>query len=366
MTNKKLNLQKRKEKKYYSRLNGEYREAYEKVRNPNISINKNKKSVKKYIQSHPESIFDIEIKFPKLFDIYNQKNSKKTIRICNKISSSSGRIFIDIRGVELLSAAASALLISSIYKSISNKCIIKCNYPKLRKSEAVLQKIGFFEALSKENRLPDSIVNNFNDVNCWFIYRDTKFDSETILNIVHDFACSKLDKIANEPQISKNSMENIEKSIKELIANIVEHAYPEDYGFDKHWVLFAKYNEDNDTLVLVLSDSGKTIPNTFLHYHKDNPNLLEKIKGKAISDTTLIKSAIKFGRSGTDREGRGNGLPFVRKSINDFGGNMIIYSKKGCYIPSKSEYYGKAIKIYEQINGTIVNIQLPLQSLRSK
>ncbi len=368
MDRKHLKTLRRKEKKYFYRISGRYREQYESIRNPKISIRQNKKILKLFLKKNPKSIFDIEISFPIKFDIYNQKNSLKTIRVCNLISISSCRIFIDVSKVKLLSAAASALLITSIYKSLTNGSIIKCNYPKLKKSEAVLQKIGFFKAINKEERMSLETIHSFPDIKCWNVYKEDGCDIERITDIVQDISSTKFideDEDADEVDnlISKNKVKNIEISIKELVGNIVEHAYPRDYPFEKHWVLFVQYIKDTDRLILVLSDSGKTIPITFVKYHKENANFTEFLKKNIKTDNKLIQAAIKYGNTGTDKKGRGSGLPFVRESIINYGGNMMIYSKKGCYSPSKSEFDVNLLKLYDNINGTVINLNLPIESL---
>ncbi len=181
---------------------------------------------------------------------------------------------------------------------------------------------------------------------------------------VYEFCSEKLeDKEGNDLTISKDNIKKIEASIKEMIGNAVEHAYPENYKYDKQWVLFAQYNHDRNEFVIIISDSGLSIPITFVSYHKEDPDFKERIKSSLINDTRLVKMAVQESGSGTDKGGRGNGLSWVEESVQEYGGGLVIYSKNGCYISEGTTVFILPIKLSERINGTIVNILLPLDSL---
>ena len=74
-----------KEKKYFSRLNGQAKLIYKKYRNNKFSVNENKGKIRKLTKEYiTEPSFMIQL--PKKFSIYDQSNCRSVIRVCNLIT----------------------------------------------------------------------------------------------------------------------------------------------------------------------------------------------------------------------------------------------------------------------------------------
>jgi len=350
-----------KERRYYARLDGHFRDRYSRYRNPKWSKEKNKKRIHRLCKVHDSALY-FHIKFPSNFSIYSQSDSDDALRACCAISDSHRRILLDLSRVELISAAAAAMLMSCIYKALSKGTFIKCNHPADNKAVAVLQKIGLFSSLGKKSPLSTSVMNSYPDVECWYVYSENSFDAKTIYECVHDFA-KHLKNRDESQEISASGIRKLEINVKELIANIVEHAYSKEYTFDKRWLLFARYDHEKHWLTIIISDSGKTIPTTFVQYHQDDPGFSGRIKSALNSDRRLIAMAVQEAGTGTQKGGRGYGLRKVEQYVQEFGGGLFIYSRNGFYKSDGSTAYIHPIKLRKPVEGTIVDLILPLESL---
>ncbi len=363
-SNKKLIRKLRsKERAYYRRLKEPHRRLYIESRNKKLSVNKNRKKIRLKLKSQVD-LGSFFIAFPEYVDIYHQPNVRKSLRPCNAICTTDNlHITLDFRKVKRFSAAITAYLKSTIIKAKSMDKVIRCKCPRNEREKAVLQKVGIFDLISGDKPLSEKDINKHPDVGCWYQYTGTSGDPKLLYECVHEFTSIHLNN--NESvAISKETATQIEINIKELIGNVIEHAYSKSYRFDKSWVLYAMYQDENEHLVLVISDSGLTIPKTYIQYHKDDPTFSQSIKGKILEDGYWIKRAVQDSKSGTDKPGRGKGFERVERSIDGFGGSLIIYSKKGCYVSKNSTTYSKNVNLIEPVNGTIVTIELPLESLK--
>jgi len=343
-----------KEKRYYKRLRGDYKDSYKAIRKERNSIKQNKKRLK----STKKTDYN-RIKFPKELDIYDYHNTRNSLKSCNDIFGKGKYILLDFSVVELLSASVGAYLLSTVLKALSMGKVIRCKNPKDEKSKAVLQKIGLFKIIGKNEPLAEAQVNNYPDIERWFVYRSSKFNSQELYECVHEFTTSHIDKDSKE--MPNEHRKSIEKNIKELIGNTIEHAYPKGYTLDRHFILFAKY--EDDYLDLIISDSGLTIPITYVKYHRENAILKEYLKKGIKSDTTLIEMAVKKDISGTNLDGRGHGLNRAESMIKEYGGAMLIYSKKGYFLNKNNRAGFRHFKLALPIHGTVVNLSLPLESL---
>lgn len=349
-----------KEKRYNKRLKGDYKDKYRATRGKNRSIKENKQRVPKITKSKRTSY--ARIPFPKQFDIYSFHNSKATLKACNDIMLKGRFIVLDFTKIELLSASAGAYLLSTVLKALSQKIVIRCKHPKEMKTRAVLQKIGLYTIIGKDEPLTEEQVDEYPDVARWYVYKSNKFNSEELYERIHEFTTIHIDNSSIE--MPDEHRKNIEKNLKELIGNSVEHAYPQKYILDRHFILFAKYDTEKDYLDLLISDSGMSIPITYVKYHGENTILQEYLKKGIKSDTKIIEMAVKKHITGTNEKGRGHGLSKANSMIKKYGGAMLIYSKKGYYLSKNSDRAFHDFKLILPVHGTLVNLALPLESLK--
>ncbi len=348
-----------KEKQYNSRLEGDYKFIYRKKRDPKLSIKRNKRKAK----SIKTRVSLAVISFPKKFDIYHESNKRQTLKATNGILSKGRRVKLDLYKVEVFSAAATAYLLSVIHKALSFGIVVRCSLPKSEKSRAVLQKVGLIDLLNQSSGLSSSQVSSYPDVKRWYVHKGIDWDGEELSRSINEFTNAHLDD-TDIRQIPDQHRKRIERNIKELIGNILEHAYQENYKYDRHWILFGMYREEKEELVLVISDSGATIPKTYVHYHKDKPTMIERVGRKGLkTDDDLIKMAVQEKVSGTRISGRGYGLKSVEKSVSKTGGSLLIFSRKGQYMSGKQIFSVKLRNRGESVNGTVINISLPLETM---
>lgn len=298
-------------------------------------------------------------------DIYNDDNRQALSKICRGIRRFQGNhIHLSFQQGEIkISATGMLWLYAEIFRKIDEgKTKITCNYPSDKKAEQVLQHIGFFKKIGKAERISnDEIQKTDKNIHSWHVLSDST-DNGYDPKMVQNF----LEKITDptSPDISK-----INIATKELIANVIYHAYdkPDLLNDDKpdllkRWIIFGRV--EKESLIIVLGDLGKTIPVTI----KDN-DLLKQIIDRGDwaahrrimkNDSRLIEYAISTEGTKTKEKHRGKGLEEAIKNIKALQGDLAIYSRKGLYKPLLSRQEKRDWKKKTKIEGTIAEIKIPL------
>jgi anti-anti-sigma regulatory factor len=365
----------RKEKRYFSRIQEDindphYFEIYKKVRTGRqASLNYNKRRVKKIIKQEKGCQPSVSvINFKENIDLYNSKYSDTTINCANKISNTkTKKVFLNFKKIDFMSAAATAMLLSAIYRAKSKNKYITCNYPASLKTCAIMKQVGIFDAMDKAP--PENCnVDEFPDVKHWYKFvNDTLIDTKRVSQEAHkiiDFCCNK-----NVENIG-DYRDSLELNIGETILNIFDHAYEKESA-GKYWVLFAQYDTDKKSLCLIVSDHGIGIPKTFQNYHEKDSGwdiFLNKlapshrannyIKESIENLFELTKSKSYKKKSTQDRMGRGTGLKKIRNEIDKYNsGYLNVYSHDGFYssVGNKATFKAK-------IFGTIIEVFIPIEA----
>lgn len=299
--------------------------------------------------------------FGENIDIYQANNRKKLSEICERIRAFKGNnlILSFVSDKLKISAAGMLLLYAEIYRKMEiDNTKITCNYPNNRKAEQVLQHIGFFRKIGKEERISnDEIRNADKDVHSWHVIIASKFNGEEVYKF--------LDKVFPPGRGS-----DVYSVVSEIIGNVIYHAYEKDADFCP-WIAFARINEENEISVVV-GDLGKTIPHTIQKHswykewksRKSLTDLPERKKRR--SDSQLIHIATKLGQSVTLESNRGKGLMHAIEHINGMEGKVLIYSRAGYYYSRSSSSRKEQRKEDKQattVNGTIVQITIPLSPI---
>lgn len=250
-------------------------------------------------------------------------------------------------------------LYSEIYRKIEkDKSIIKCIRPPNKNEEKVLQHVGFYSLIGVEERIPKSSITEEN-IEPWRVEtgnmaRGERFDGKKVADFLDKYV-EKTDPIS----------ESIYPMIQEIINNSIEHAYKKDEKENPPiWVMFGRFSENKDRLIICVGDLGLTIPGTMRKWI-DEENIVASVQWQRLArqyrnDTNLIKYAVKHRRlKGTRKatHNRGNGLYEVNKIINELGGEMVIYSRKGLYSNMTKQ---KGV-LERGVKGTIIVLEIPLK-----
>ena len=296
-------------------------------------------------------------------DIYNPHNRGILARQCEVIRRSTKPIELVFgdsqKPVETIFAAGMLLLYAEVYrKTLKMPTVgVNCDYPKVRKTEKVLQHIDFFKMLGKEERISTADITE-EDIRSWRVTKGTRFDGEE----VSDF----LESIIG---MDERHQKNLYISVMEAIGNCAEHAYVgklKDIKEDeKFWVMFGRINEDN-SLTVVVGDLGAGIPVTLKH-RSDFENIKEfavglfKITVRKFlgSDSALICAATRLGESRKWQGHRGKGLGQAVEKINQIGGKMSIYSLRGEVLAEPGKKPIARGDLQNGVKGTIIQITVP-------
>lgn len=156
-------------------------------------------------------------------------------------------------------------------------------------------------------------------------------------------------------------------AVKEALTNIKHHAY--EGRKPGGWWIFIRTREDAHTVVVC--DLGMGIPVSIEYgVEKHQKVVWEKIKkgviealGRPALDSEMIEESMEYGKSRTQEENRGKGLPKMKQVTELVTSARVVLridSNKGCYTkhsmlpkPSLSDYE-------TSIGGTVVTWTIPL------
>ncbi len=147
-------------------------------------------------------------------------------------------------------------------------------------------------------------------------------------------------------EIEKVAGDEIEKwlilssGLSEAITNVSHHAYPADFDCadqDKCWYMGGSFDKRDSTLRVVFFDQGIGIPKS-LPTSKIWENILDLMSQLSIpyaeqkKDAVLLKAAVEYERTSTNKEDRGKGLQDLLNFIRERGdGYLSILSQKGLF-----------------------------------
>lgn len=254
--------------------------------------------------------------------------------------------------------------LNRLFRRLSTRPVVRCNYPADPIVEQVLQQVGVFDMVGKPTRVDDC---DFDDtVKFW------KFATGTQA-IGQDFEPV----LAQYDGIIENRLgTTIYKGVTEAMTNASNHAYlderEDDLSFGKEESRWWMFSQERDGLLHVsLCDLGigipRSLPRTKLKDWAPNA-VLDFIKNLASgaptsNDCVMIKAAIELGRTRTDLPYRGRGLQQLRDVIDvASGGHLAIHSNRGLYRYNPKNAGTETIYDFsDSILGTLISWSVPIR-----
>lgn len=317
---------------------------------------------------------------PKYLDF--EENPEDTIKYFSDIrtAKSDDRIKIDLIPLRYIAPSCIVILAAEMNRHTINskKKFVVRDYNKWDNLVKLqLNQIGFFKYMKmgkKKVEIQDDIkwlklssYNNFNDVN------------DKLAELQY-----KIIELLPENTISETVRSRLYSVLYESLANTLEHAYPQKYGFtseNQRWWCAAYYNKTNSNLKVIVYDMGVTIPTSIKNKYiiennkvigiekKESKIIFDKFEDLFNSHCKIIKDMIQkddnlynHGSSATKLANRGYGLYKMRNFIKEYftHGRFSIISNKG-YCVFMIEH-GKET-IYEQdftnrLSGTLIEWDL--------
>ena len=250
-------------------------------------------------------------------------------------------------------------------RHIGDKRRITCAYPQKNKVEQVLQQVGIFRLLGKEERL----TLDADDVIHWRFIDGALAEGEKANSLIAAFAEKMPESLAR----------NLYDGLVEAMTNCVHHAYlePRDdelqLGLESGWWMFAQ--ERDGRLIIVICDLGIGIPQSLPRTHDAEAvqSTLERIgravRARGYRDVDYLRAALEIGRTRTKLPGRGYGLAQFRQVLeNTQDGVLRIFSNRGCYtyFRQMGETIERSDEFSTSIRGTLVQWAIPLSNLVSE
>ena len=266
---------------------------------------------------------------PRVFSL--RDNTEPVLKFISELKSYKNikkDIFINLSRVEKITNGSIAMLLSIIQELSSKGIILRGRKPKAKIPKKIIEKSGFFNyvigAIDEENiQSLDTIITKGMDV----------VDQESTAEIVlQSMVTVSGENLRNQP---------IQGMLIELMANSVNHAYPETKK--KKWVLSVNHDTENKKASFAFVDNGFGIIETL------NLNIKQSFKKVFSGNIDLLTTAFE-GRIGsrTGLNYRGKGLPSIYRKYKQnyfkefvvITNNVFLDFEKGNSVILKNSFYG--------------------------
>ena len=263
-----------------------------------------------------------------------------------KNASSVAFSFSDVKSVDV----GSMLYIKAFvdYKK-AQRCNVKISCSeKNRKMRQILQHM----------KLRDyGLSISCNDIRCWTVREWHGNDRENYGKVL----MREILPAVLKGKFPSSEFSRIASGLHELLSNCSEHAYSEDYSFKGYYLIAGEYentnSEKSNEFSFCIIDMGQGFRSS-LHKNSKFQNIISSFG--IYSDEHLIEAAVngKFNADTTKTQGRGTGLPAVRRSVETVNGSLHIYSDAGTYMFNNR--HEAVRKRTNDIIGSIITVNLPI------
>lgn len=284
-----------------------------------------------------ESIKFEHVFAPEIFSFLD--NHDQIISYLNKLSEMARRniaTFIRLDNIEKISSGSIALMLSILDEFEMHDTEVAGSYPRDESIRELLEKSGFFKFVRGHVKNPDNLYSS-DEIER---KKDYTVDSELTAKLIH----KAMETITGQSEKNKN----IQSILIEMMANTVNHAYPEEEK--SPWWISTNHDKKNGKVSFSFIDKGFGIKNTL------ELRLADKVTNIFNSDLDMITSAFEgtFG-SRTGLKHRGKGLPKIKSvATNGEIGKFLVISNKVIY-----DFSGKNSKIMkESLSGTFYYFEI--------
>jgi hypothetical protein len=233
---------------------------------------------------------------------------------------------IDFEALEKVTPGAALVLAAELYRwqtTISRRLLAHRKENWNPEVANVLTSMGLFDFLATPNVLETPLPRDASsDVSI------LKYRSHTD---VLGTECDELLLHLTEISGPVNADNFIYDGLVEALKNSKQHAYSEPdrwFGVTPGtWFMSGSYTKSTSTLTAAVFDLGIGIPQTL-----PRATIWEKIRtilSPGSDDAQMIAAAMEYGRTRTDRQERGNGIPTMMRILDHHKGYLRILSGTG-------------------------------------
>lgn len=310
--------------------------------------NKIRKAIRRI--KNPTAEKRIMIDAPEVFSLIDSHDRERLLFFIKNIKThlhNGRKIYLIFDKTKILHPCGTLFAVSNIESILAlYPKTINCNYPKNDVVEQLFQHIGFLNLLGKRDSRKKITAEN---VRYWHYVNGVSTDD-----------VSKFKDLLKSINLDEDIESGLFEGMSEAVTNTIQHAY--DNNEQKMWWMFAQKKES--LFQIAICDLGMGIPASL----RKKPEIMEFIASpvhhvKNRRDTSLIEIAVDSSRSSTRLAHRGNGL----KDMLDFAktnniGGFRIFSAKGAFSYQASNHQEYRTDYRDEIRGTIVQWQIPLDS----
>jgi len=229
-----------------------------------------------------------------------------------------------------------------------------------------LNEIGFFQLLNIDD-IPNLTKSDNNLKTLKFFTGVDGGGLEQAENQLLELAAH----VDEDSEIPKTFLYALNSAFSEAMINVSKHAYDKthqyQYPHQGKFFFTGAAKKDTREMTFAVYDHGATIPVTYpktnmqdrvKDYVQSISNLFSKVTNA--KDGAYISSAIRFGNTQTNQEGRGRGLPQIREAIDLCNsGSFTVVSRSGMYTYSHGG--NESFSAFEgTIGGTLISWRVVL------
>ena len=234
-----------------------------------------------------------------------------------------------------------------------------------------LYQLGYFEIIGLTEQLKDKVTTTGDRRTMRLISGQNAAELEHVSSSLDEL----LSFLGGDEDDFTEPMFVLRNAISEAMINVSKHAYPDDHEFARthvrKWWVTATADRAYETFTIVIYDQGASIPVTFAkkQWSESAKDMIRKLVGRNSNeqygdDGAFIRAAMEPGKSQTNQEHRGLGLPEMKSLIDVVGaGKLSIFSRGGnCTYTNETGYSHSTAGC--SIGGTLIEWTLSLGQYR--
>ena len=304
----------------------------------------------------------IRVYAPQVFGVqtaYARAKLMGFLKRLRALTSAGAKVLIDFSDTTQMQVAGTLLLATEIDRTTrihDGKRRIRCTYPRDPVVAQVLEHVGLFGLLGQTTKP----TVDHDTVRYWKIDSGTEVEGERTRQAMAGYSNA----------FSSLKRRALYKGLVEAITNCVQHAYIHEPRSElRRWWMFSQLKDE--TVTVGLCDRGVGIPGSLREAQHWMFGLLteacQELGLSVQNDGSLIRAAMKVGKSRTGEEHRGKGLRDIQAAVDGLGGSLQIHSGKGLFIlaPASGPETCLNFSADTEIDGTVIVWTLPVSTPES-
>lgn len=303
------------------------------------------------------------IKIPEILNFFTDKGRSELYTLLREINSTpkNSKILLNFRKLKKIKISAVLILFAHLEILIESKARsrILWHAPEDTSISEKLNYLGLWELLGGDYKPKDNTIKI-----CSISHQQKENDDKRPLRDAIHYAERAIASFGElNPSLEIDAA--LFEAVSESFSNVWQHAYAEDIEKQHSTLCIASKSQKwwialhhiKDQLFISVYDVGVGIPASTRKkswYHSLSHEIIS-VLGGLNADSRDIRTALEYGNSRYKVQGRGNGLPAVKRFVEiNPNGQLHIMSGKSLYKFRTKDQYQNWINLIDSFPGTLI------------